>query len=271
VVIAQGKPVTRTLRRQLCSSTSGAFSGSSRTIEQGNPTETNLQNKLEKMQDFDFDALPEQNSTDFQKLKVRLATHYHLEAINGIYDAALEAKDRFESDLVNQSKELSKDSSLTVDDIHEELSSLSDDLYIAEITTELAGEMMVVALYKTIEISIKKMARFSGLFSESDIKSFYRFADLVRRLKTEVCDIELLAEFSSYNQLRLINNAVKHDGVVSEELAQYPGFTEGEVLKDLHIYYNDLREKVDAFVIALRDEILAAMPASVAPNPAPNQ
>lgn len=223
------------------------------------------------MQDFDFDALPEPNSMNLQKLKVRLATHYHLEAIDGIYDAALGAKARFESDLVNKGKELSKDLNLTADDIHEELSSLSDDLYIAEITTELAGEMMVVALFKTIEISIKKMARFSGLFDETEVKSFFKFSNLVTLLKAKACDIELLPQFASYNQLRLVNNAVKHDGVVSKELAQYPGFTEGEVLKDVHTYYYSLREDVDTFLIALRDKILAAMPAPVAPIPAPNK
>lgn len=197
---------------------------------------------------------------NLQKLQVKLATHYYLEAIDGIYDASLQTKSKLEKELAQQAKEISADTTLDADEMQYMLSSLGDDLFMAEVTTELAGEMMVVALYKTIEIAIKRMTKASGLFTPTQLESFFRVSELKKQLKKKVCDIETLNKYQAYDELRCINNAIKHSGIVGTELAAYSGFKKGQKLADLHNHYYRLRNDVDSFLIALQDKIIAAIP-----------
>jgi hypothetical protein len=193
---------------------------------------------------------------NIHKLQVKLATHYYPEVIDGIYDSSVGMKARLEKDLEAKAKEIEADGDLDPDDKAELLSSLGDDLFIAELTTELAGEMMIVALYKTVEISIKKMAKGSGLFTDKQIASFYKAGELRKVLKNKVCDLKALPKYAQYDELRCINNSVKHSGVANNELAQYPGWKKGQKLNELHIHYGRLRNDVDSFVVNLQSEIL---------------
>ena len=140
------------------------------------------------------------------------------------------------------------------------LGCLEDDYYIAELTTELAGGMMIVALFKTVEISIKKMAKGSGLFTQKQISSFFRVKELMSEMKNKVCDITTLPNFAEYDELRCINNSIKHNGVVDKELAKYPNWIVGQKLENLHQHYYRLRNDVDNFVTGLQAAILNKIP-----------
>jgi hypothetical protein len=197
---------------------------------------------------------------NIKKLKVKLATHYHIEAIDGIYESSLQVKAKIESGLAQQAADISADQQIEDEEREYMLSSLGDELFIAEVTTELAGEMMVVALYKTIEIAIKKMTSACELFTKTQLASFYRITELKKQLKMKVVDIETLAHYKAYDELRCINNAIKHSGVVGADLAAYPGFKKGERLSDLHTHYYRLRSDVDRFLLSLQAEIIKAIP-----------
>lgn len=197
---------------------------------------------------------------NLKKLKVKLATHYHMEAIDGIYGASLQVKANIEKELAQQAHEVCSDQNLDQDEKEYMLSSLGDELFIAEVTTELAGEMMIIALYKTIEIAIKSMTRASELFTEAQLESFYRVGELKKQLKTKVVDVETLKHYKAYDELRCINNAIKHSGIVGTELASYPGFNKGQKITDLHTHYYRLRDDVDRFLVLLQAAIIKAIP-----------
>lgn len=197
---------------------------------------------------------------NLKKLKVKLATHYHMEAIDGIFGASLQVKAKIEKELAQQADEIGADQNLDQDEKQYMLSSLGDELFIAEVTTELAGEMMIIALYKTIEIAIKKMTTACELFTEAQLASFYKVGELKKQLKMKVVDIETLKHYKAYDELRCINNAIKHSGFVSTELASYPGFKKGQKLSDLHTHYYRLRDDVDRFLVSLQTEIIKAIP-----------
>lgn len=197
---------------------------------------------------------------NLKKLKVKLATHYHMEAIDGIFGASLQVKANIEKELAQQADEISADQNLDQDEKQYMLSSLGDELFIAEVTTELAGEMMIIALYKTIEIAIKTMTTACELFTETQLASFYRMGELKKQLKMKVVDVETLKHYKAYDELRCINNAIKHSGFVGTELASYPGFKKGQKLTDLHTHYYRLRDDVDRFLVSLQAEIIKAIP-----------
>lgn len=197
---------------------------------------------------------------NLKKLKVKLATHYHMEAIDGLFGASLQVKANIEKELAQQADEIGADQSLDQGEKQYMLSSLGDELFIAEVTTELAGEMMIIALYKTIEIAIKTMTRACELFTEAQLASFYRIGELKKQLKMKVVDIETLKHYKAYDELRCINNAIKHSGIVGTDLASYPDFKEGQKLTDLHTHYYRLKDDVDRFLVSLQAAIIKAIP-----------
>lgn len=197
---------------------------------------------------------------NIKKLQVNLATHYYNEVIDGIYDSSIVMKEKLKKDLQVQAAEIEAAKELSSDEKEQMLSSLGDEVYIAELTTELAGEMMIVALYKTIEIAIKKMATYSCLFTPKQIASFYKIAELNRQLKNKVCDVQGLKHYKAFDELRCINNSVKHNGVPNKDLVCYPNWKNGEKLTKLHIHYRRLKDDVDRFVTELRDEIIKKIP-----------
>lgn len=197
---------------------------------------------------------------NIKKLRVQLACHYNLEAIGGIYDSATAVKAKLEGELTQQAEEIEADPSLSEDEKGYMLSSLGDDFYIAEMTTDLAAEMMIVSLYKTLEIAIKQMAIASELFTQKQSASFYMVSALKRLLKSKVCDIETINDFKAFDELRCISNSIKHSGSVNSQLASYPGWTEGEKLTGLDRHFYRLKRDADNFVRDLQREIIKKIP-----------
>ncbi|MDE2310466.1 MAG: hypothetical protein KGL01_06510 [Betaproteobacteria bacterium] len=194
-----------------------------------------------------------------QKLQVNLATHYYEKTIEGIYLSATQAKVHLEKELKQQANDITVDNSLSKEEKAYLIDTLSDECFLSEKTTELAGEMMVVAFYKTIEIAIKDMLKFSGLFTEAQIRSFYRIAELKKQVSKKICNIEKLNGFNVYDELRCINNCIKHSGKVNDELSKYPNWKKGSKLSNLDKKYWRLKAGVNGFVKSLQKEILAKM------------
>lgn len=197
---------------------------------------------------------------NIKKMRVKLATHYYHEVIDGIYQSSVATRNQLEDDLKRRATDIEADKTLEPDEKEHVLSFLGDELFIADLTTALAGEMMVVALFKTSEISIKNMATFSGLFTDKQVASFFRFSELRGHLKKKVCDLKALKNYDAFNELRCINNAVKHSDRVSKELAAFPGWVEGEKLTDLHTHYGRLKDDVIHFVDEIQDAIIKKLP-----------
>ncbi|MFA0373068.1 hypothetical protein AB4511_26130, partial [Vibrio sp. 10N.222.54.F6] len=86
------------------------------------------------------------------------------------------------------------------------IDTYSDDHYLSRQTVELAEEMQIVALYKSVEISIKDMLKYSGLFTNKQLDSFYRIGALKKEVSKKVCALDGLKNYKSYDELRCINN-----------------------------------------------------------------
>ena len=108
----------------------------------------------------------------------------------------------------------------------------------------LAGQLLVVALYRQSELHIKRVvkkthqnANTSKHFDFNALKSNAHF------------DIEILPKFATYNELRLLNNAVKRQGVVSNELnMRFPSWKLGEELNGLNPVYERMKPEVAEFI-----------------------
>ncbi|HCJ6321768.1 hypothetical protein [Citrobacter sedlakii] len=107
----------------------------------------------------------------------------------------------------------------------------------------LSDELSILALFKSVEVKISKV--IDKKFYNNGKKRFIGKLKLITRHE----EVETLAGYDAYNELRLINNAIKHEGMVSNELATaYSSWIEDEELKDIDTAYNRLLPQVKYFV-----------------------
>ncbi len=102
---------------------------------------------------------------------------------------------------------------------------------------ELAFELAIIALYKHIETKTKRAAlvAFPDLSQESVMRM--RAPKLEETLREGGVSIREIEHFEDFNELRLINNSLKHSGVVSDELAKHAGWEAGQRLSNLASTY----------------------------------
>jgi hypothetical protein len=109
---------------------------------------------------------------------------------------------------------------------------------------KLADELSIVALYKQFEIHTKRVVTKN--FPRVNQKELFNF-DLLK--KALPFDLEAIPNFLAVDELRLINNAIKHEGKVDGKLAgKFAGWNEGDELLNLGTVYARLLPSVKDYV-----------------------
>jgi len=157
----------------------------------------------------------------------------------------------FESSVAAREKSLNSEyNSLTVDQFEdpEELpifqSYLEDEFFCLGEVKTLGYELCIVALYKQVELHTKQVVKRN--FPSVDEKALFNFAKLKAALPFKIIKLK---NYAAVNELRLINNAIKHEGHVSKELAKYyPIWKAGEKLDGLEFAFNRLSPLLQKYV-----------------------
>lgn len=129
---------------------------------------------------------------------------------------------------------------------------IEDDAIYKFSVVDLAGELYILALYKRVELKHKELVSFFNL--EVGARNVSNWNDLIKVLPREAKD---LPEFNAVNELRLINNAIKHQGVISKQLAEnYPNHGQlGDELTDLSATF----ERIEPIVCRYTKELYAIL------------
>lgn len=112
--------------------------------------------------------------------------------------------------------------------IQENLIDLNEELKEVE---ELSYELGIIALYKKIEITTKRAIKI--VYSDIDQKKLFKFKELKKSLKDKNIDLESIVNFHAMDELRCLNNSIKHSNMVNNELAKYEGWEENKELSGL--------------------------------------
>ncbi|EPD6977562.1 hypothetical protein ACSDVY_004678, partial [Vibrio alginolyticus] len=101
----------------------------------------------------------------------------------------------------------------------------------------VSSGLLIIGLYKQTEIYFKAVVA-----EHHDDKS--------NRVRDKLCSLNSsLQYYDAINELRLLNNCVKHAGIVSKSLADnYPKWGEGELLGNLLLDYERLIADVRRYV-----------------------
>jgi hypothetical protein len=132
--------------------------------------------------------------------------------------------------------------------VEEKLEAIQDDLAVLDEMAEMANQLAFVGLYNAVELRLKAILKpFVG--SPEDLAGVFNFKALNKLLKKQFkIEIEKLQGFQTINEIRLINNSVKHEGTVSEELANtFRSWKKGDPLSGLEPAFQRLAPGVPLF------------------------
>jgi hypothetical protein len=108
---------------------------------------------------------------------------------------------------------------------------LADEKYLLDQILTLALQLGAVALYRVVEINMKKILTWRWSAASIKAQKLYNADRLRAALRRELgVNIRQLPGFETIDELRCANNAVKHEGKVSQALAAHAGWTVGEPL-----------------------------------------
>jgi len=128
------------------------------------------------------------------------------------------------------------------------LEGIQDDLAVLDEMVETADQLTFVGLYRVVELRLKALLnRFVA--NPEDLEKVFKFKQLTNLLKNQFSiDIADLQGFKAINEIRLINNSVKHDGKVGRELADTFGhWRKGDPLNGLEPAFKRLSPRVFFF------------------------
>jgi hypothetical protein len=181
--------------------------------------------------------------------------YFDYDDISELIEGAKSHKDRRGAELSELYSQAEGDSELSTNQDYKEsvLVGIENDHYYLEESVKLSHRLAIVALYIKMELRIKAICRLA--FPELDVTPLYRIHYLKNKLKHRRVKIKDLPSYVSFDELRCINNAIKHGGVVGDELAKYSGWSLGEELKELYASYIRLAPGCASFISELIDAI----------------
>ena len=117
----------------------------------------------------------------------------------------------------------------------------------------LGDELSIIALYKKVESKTGRIAkRLIPAASHKNLSYFKQFCEVLP------FDIKTINGFASFNELRLLNNSIKHGEVVSQELSDsFPSWIVGAELNGLDRAFARILPGVETYVSDLVENIYA--------------
>ena len=140
-------------------------------------------------------------------------------------------------------------------DYNSYVDSLIDDFDILKEVNLLSSQLAIVALYRIVEIRTKSILK-RHLNNSKDINSVFQFKNLIKLLKKEFgIELKNVNGFSTIDELRCLNNSIKHQGVVSIELSKFHGWKLNEKIGDTTVRYNSFSKVVPSYLFSLCEQI----------------
>lgn len=159
---------------------------------------------------------------------------------------------RFEEEERNLSPEQFEDPR-DIDGYRDHLNDLAASVYEAK---ALGDELSIIALYKKVEAHTGRVVKKKVPTAATANLSYFK----------QLCgalpfDIKTVDGFAGFNEIRLLNNSIKHEGMVSAELAkEFPQWTQGAELSELDKAFQRLLPEVKRYVADLAEKLYAAAP-----------
>lgn len=116
-------------------------------------------------------------------------------------------------------------------------------------------EMKIIYAFKTLENNIKKIV--SEYLPLQNIKELSKWDYLIRYLLDKNIDIKIIENYMEINDLRKVNNAIKHSDNYKDSLIDIQEFKNSQLLtyENLNVFYERIKNSPDKFLEGLINEI----------------
>ncbi len=193
---------------------------------------------------------------------ISLLTEYEIEYLKEIRSVIEIDQSSLKKDIKVQIEETKLEKFESEHDYHSYIDSLNDELLQSFKLKSISKKLIIIGLYMIVEKYTKIIVKW--LYAELDknklnekIKKLHRWKFLEAELNRKKIDLSNVEEYSTINELRCLNNDIKHSGYVSKDLLNFSTW-KGDIGKeidtekiDLDNFYNsipkylaDLAEKI---------------------------
>ena len=119
-------------------------------------------------------------------------------------------------------------------------------------TKDILSNYMLVASFSFYEKAIKKLLSLTGKLTDTELSSCYKKKEAKQFLKSKFkIDYKLLTDFTKIEELRCLNNDIKHNGLAGIELiTANPKWTLNQPITNT---YDDFKRLMDGPRNLLRD------------------
>lgn len=117
-------------------------------------------------------------------------------------------------------------------------------------------EMKIIYAFKHLEIEIKNL--ISASLNDKSIGKYSKWDNLIQYLKSKNIDIKEVKDYREVNQLRTVNNSLKHSNdQIDNSLKGIEEFKEIEYAnyETLQKFYNRVKESSNSFLSSLSSAI----------------
>jgi hypothetical protein len=198
-------------------------------------------NKFEKLK------MESQSGVSFRKVQLCFLRDFNWSAIEKLYDLVA-------SHLSNSPEQRMLQYSTDEFDVETKQGIYEEECGYSNELKNLAAEMIIVALYKKVEIDTKQAIKVT--FPLENTRNLYLFKNLKEFLNNHRIDITTFPSYPKVNELRLINNCIKHDGTVSNELNEAnPTWINGSKLSDLDKHFHEFSLAAEFYMSSLTTEL----------------
>ncbi|WP_395280337.1 hypothetical protein [Klebsiella variicola] len=164
--------------------------------------------------------------------------HEQIDEILSIVNNATELKI---NELNKEYNELTEEMFVHPSDIDSYRDMLYENMVEIENLKMIAEEIAIMSLYKNMEVKISNIVE---RLAPHNLKR-----NFTQTLNSIVTNLKEIDGYDSYNELRLINNAIKHEGRVTDELTKnYPHWIKEKELKNMREAYDRLLPGAKVFL-----------------------
>lgn len=134
-------------------------------------------------------------------------------------------------------------------------SLIEDNRYLEE---ELAAlyEIKIVYAFKHLEINIKQLIGLA--YPEEKVNRFYKWETLIQFFKAKNIELSSIKEYKDVNQLRILNNAIKHSsGILDNSITGLKEFSGKQYFyyEDIEKFYSRIHKQPIKFLTSLKNLI----------------
>jgi hypothetical protein len=128
---------------------------------------------------------------------------------------------------------------------------IQDAIYLEEELFALY-EMKIIYAFKHLEINIKQL--LFAAYQDNYINRQFKWDSIIQFLNSKSIIAKELNEYENINQLRNVNNSLKHSNkVIDQSIKNIPEFKDKDTLSynDLELFYNRIKKSPNIFLTSL--------------------